>query len=155
MDVPDATNNERTMWGAARAGTPTAAIRLSDDVLIAVDPGCMDALPGAQVGIALRSGFDQFVAHFTMAMVPARLGKRQRYERATARIRNPRLAPGQYMVDVAVAIDGVRIFDYVVRGASFRVHESDVYGTGYQVKAEQGVVYLTGDWAIEPLELPE
>lgn len=44
MDVPDATNNERTMWGAARAGTPTAAIRLSDDVLIAVDPGCMDAL---------------------------------------------------------------------------------------------------------------
>lgn len=132
--------------------SPTEAIRMGEDLRIAVDLEGHERCPGAQIGVAIRAGNDEFVAHFTTAMSPER-GPRNRAsrERALAVIRGARLNAGTYTVDAAVAVDGVRIFDYVARAARFKIVESDVYGNGYRVKPEQGVVFVEGDWRIVPL----
>jgi lipopolysaccharide transport system ATP-binding protein len=134
-------------------GHPVNKIQMGSDLIIAVELKGLKGYPDAQVGIAFRSLMDQFVAHFTTAMKPALFrGQRMEFELAIARIPRLPFNRGLYGIDVAVAIDGVRIFDYVERAADFEIVEADVYGTGYRLKLEQGTVFLDGLWEIVGFE---
>jgi lipopolysaccharide transport system ATP-binding protein len=134
-------------------GHPVNKLQMGSDLIIVMELEGLKGYPDAQVGIAFRSLMDQFVAHFTTAMRPARFrGQRTEFELAIARIPRLPFNRGPYWIDVAVAIDGVRIFDYVERAVDFEIVEADVYGTGYRIKPEQGTVFLDGLWEIIGLE---
>lgn len=58
------------------------------------------------------------------------------------------LTPGIYWVDLGIYQYHEGYLEYFERAASFEVVEADVYGSGYRVPGEFGIVYVDGRWTI-------
>lgn len=66
-------------------------------------------------------------------------------------IREPTLTPGHYYLTVSVGPHQNRLVDKVEKIIEFDVHSLDIYGTGYLVTQEDGVVAMKCDVAVEQL----
>lgn len=73
---------------------------------------------------------------------------RTKREVAVLNVEELPFTPNQYYLAVSVIRSHGRI-DYAERAATFTVAEDDVYGTGRQIAAQYGVIYIKGAWSIQ------
>ncbi|MBN1569586.1 MAG: ABC transporter ATP-binding protein [Acidobacteria bacterium] len=66
-------------------------------------------------------------------------------------IQDPVLTPDHYYITVSVGPHQNRLIDKLEKIVEFDVHSLDIYGTGYLVTQEDGVVAMKCDVAVEPL----
>jgi hypothetical protein len=74
--------------------------------------------------------------------------KRKVKEKATLILPRLPLTPNTYWISISAGNKIERI-DYVDRAISFTIVEADVYGSGYQVTHDYGLIFLDGKWEIE------
>jgi lipopolysaccharide transport system ATP-binding protein len=67
------------------------------------------------------------------------------YNRVRCRLRNLRLLPGSYLLNIALG-DGTEYLDRVDGAVRFSVEPTDVYGTGHIPSSRHGVIALETDW---------
>lgn len=103
----------------------------------------------AMIGIIFKSRDDQRLASTNDGMSCSRVDQpRENLEEAVFTLRHIPFTPGTYSIAVAIARKGSGRIDYVDRAAVFSVIDADIYGTGYQVTASNGIIYLDGSWEI-------
>jgi len=64
-------------------------------------------------------------------------------------IRQPTLVPGRYTLTVSVGSHQNYLVDKIEKVISFDVHPMDIYGTGYLLVPEDGVVAMKCDVSVE------
>jgi lipopolysaccharide transport system ATP-binding protein len=69
----------------------------------------------------------------------------ERYDRVRCRLRNLRLLPGGYLLNVALG-DGTDFLDRVEGAGRFSIEPTDVYGTGRLPSTRHGVLAPEADW---------
>ncbi|RJR07413.1 ABC transporter ATP-binding protein [Candidatus Parcubacteria bacterium] len=103
----------------------------------------------ASVGIIFKSNDDQRLAGVNTSMICSHIDQpRAKKESAILRILQVPFTPGSYWIAISIAQVGSRRLDCVENAAQFYVIDADVYGTGYQVNANYGLVYLNANWEI-------
>lgn len=63
-------------------------------------------------------------------------------------IPNLLLCPGDYLITISAAEPGNALIDKVENAIGFHVYQRDIYGTGYLLTEEDGVVALQGDFKV-------
>jgi lipopolysaccharide transport system ATP-binding protein len=106
-----------------------------------------DTLAGA--GIIIKdqhgfqvAGFNTYMAFPPPHSIPARA-------LICFNLNGPRLNPGRYLVTCSIGDHQSSLVDKVEDCASFEVHQQDIYGTGYLLTGEDGVVALDCEVSIE------
>jgi len=103
----------------------------------------------SMIGITIKSQSDQWLASINTGMNSVfKSRKRNEKERATLYVPRIPLTPDTYWISISAGNKLERI-DYVERAISFTVVEADVYGSGYQVTHDYGLIFLDGKWKIE------
>jgi lipopolysaccharide transport system ATP-binding protein len=107
-----------------------------------------DALAGA--GIIIKdqrgfqvAGFNTYMAFPPPHSIPAR-------GRVSFNVNGPSLNPGRYLVTCSLGDHQSSLVDKVEDCALFEIQESDIYGTGYLLTSEDGVVALDCEVTITP-----
>ncbi len=132
----------------------SGGIRIGDPLELVVELDGLAEIPGAYVGVELRSDLDQRLVTFHGKMKPAREHHpRRTREEMLLRIDPLPLMPGRYWVSLGVwDPNRNRLADQVRRAASFDVTPANVYGTGYSVRPEEGAIFLDFEWELRPME---
>ena len=125
-------------------GIATNSVTMGSSVNITVDVASLCDYQSADVGMFIKTSTGQSLAHFTTAMVRPRPSHRTERERIKFSLSNLPFVHGELWIDVYVAQEGVRYLDHIDQAASFNIEEKDVYGNGYQLRPEYGIVYLNG-----------
>ena len=116
---------------------------------IRIDVEGLSEFTASMLGITIKSHSDQWIASINSGMNSIFMNKK-RNEREQATLFLPRLplTPDTYWISISAGNKLERI-DYVDRAISFTVVEADVYGSGYQVTHDYGIIFLDGKWEIE------
>lgn len=132
------------------ARVPAETFLMGDCLCLRIELAGLNAHPHCEVGIIVKSLSGDWLAIFNTGMKPpkAPLARRQ-HELLTLQIPRLPLIPGSYRIDVSAAQQGVGRIDYVENAAEFQVVDSDIYGTGYAPRSNQGVFFLDGVWDID------
>ena len=130
-------------------GGPQSAFLMGQGMTVAIDVEDIADCRDAVIGAIFKSDGGQRVAGISTAMTGVRVeSPRSPREQAVLRIPQVPFLPGRYWLDVSITRGRSGRIDYVDRAAQFTVVEGDVYGTGYHLSADYGVVYLQGSWEI-------
>jgi lipopolysaccharide transport system ATP-binding protein len=151
-------NREKTHLRRVRLLNPLAepvgTFRMGQPLTIAIEVEGLDELSGAIVGVDLSNEFGKSMATFHTRMKPARESRvRTRREQYTFDVGPLPLMPGRYWVNVGVwdTVAGHGA-DRVERAAAFDVVSADVYGSGYEVKTQEGSMFVNFVWEVAPLD---
>lgn len=130
-------------------GNPQDTFLMGHEMIIAVEVEGMPDSRDTLVGAIFKSSQDQWLASTNTGMTCSRVDQpRQPREVAILRVPQIPFTPGSYWIDISVTHGSMYRIDYVDRAARFSVIEADVYGTGYRVSADYGVIYLNATWEI-------
>ncbi len=118
---------------------------------IEIDVEGVSAIPGAWIGVIFHSSLGHTIASINTGMTKTRVAQ-PRSAPETARLKIPRLpfTPGSYWISVSITRGLLGRVDYCDRAVKFQVESGDVYGTGYALSGENGLVFLDGSWEIVP-----
>ena len=134
-------------------GNPQNAFLMGQGITVAIDVDGMADYRDAVIGAIFKSDGGQRVAGINTAMTGVRVeSPRGPREQAILQIPQLPFLPGRYSVDVSITHGRSGRIDYVDRACQFTVVEGDVYGTGYHLSADYGVVYVQGSWEIRKSE---
>lgn len=130
-------------------GMPQDNFLMGQEMIIVVDVEDMSDYHDAWIGIVFKSRDEQRLAGINTGMTCSHVGQpRQKREVAILRIPELPFTPGSYWLSVSVTRSKFGRIDYIDHAAQFFVAEADIYGTGYQVSADYGVIYLNASWEI-------
>jgi lipopolysaccharide transport system ATP-binding protein len=132
---------------------PTQTIRMGDGLSVIVEVDGLHDMPGAFVGLDLRSDLDQAIATFHGRMKPPRRSRAGRVrEEVVFELGALPLMPGRYWFSIGVW-DPNRsgLADRVERAIGFDVVPADVYGSGYDVQPREGTVFADFEWEVRPV----
>ncbi len=129
-------------------GNPAEMFGTGQPLTLIIDMEGVNDLGSAQVGVIIKSDADQWLANFNSGMRPPPPHERSTHEQAILRVPKLPFVPGSYWIDVSIAQKNIGRLDYVERAATIRIIEHDVYGSGYTVSSQDGVIYLDGHWEI-------
>ncbi len=131
-------------------GEPQDTFLMGQKMTIIVDVEGMSDYRDAWIGIIFKSRDDQWLAGINTGMTCSHVDQpRQKKEIAVLHIQQLPFTPGAYWIDISVTQGRTGRIDYIDRAAQFFVAEADVYGTGYNVSADYGVIYLNATWEIK------
>jgi hypothetical protein len=130
----------------------TGSLRMGEPLTVVIDLEGLNQVPGAYVGIELRSDFDQKLATFSAPMKPARAAHpRSHREELVFELGELPVQPGRYWINVGVWDPSQNRFaDRVERAASFDVTSANVYGSGYSTRPEEGALFIDFQWELRP-----
>jgi lipopolysaccharide transport system ATP-binding protein len=130
-------------------GIPQDTFQMGQEMTIIVDVEDMSDYRDAWIGIIFKSRDDQWLAGISTGMTCSHVDQ-PRHKREKAILHVPQLpfTPGVYWIGISITRGRSGRIDYVDRAAQFIVVEADVYGTGYHVSADYGVIYLNAKWEI-------
>lgn len=106
----------------------------------------MSASPSDECTVVISRATGEKVCTMNTEFVSAERGRR---EIATLTIPKLSLTSGDYWIDLGVYRLVHGYIQYITRAGQFHVHEDDVYGSGYVVRADQGYFYLDAAWRVE------
>jgi len=131
-------------------GKPQDTFLMGQEMTLIVDVEGMSDYRDAWIGIIFKSNDDKWLAGISTGMTCSHVDQ-PRQKREIAVLHVPRLpfTPGSYWVGISVTRGRLGRIDYVDRAAQFFVTEADVYGTGYRVSSEYGVIYMNATWEIK------
>ena len=132
---------------------PIKTIRMGDGLSVVIEVDGLGDMPGAFVGIDLRSDLDQAIATFHGRMKPPRRSHAGHgREEVVFDLGALPLMPGRYWFSIGVW-DPNRsgLADRVERAISFDVVPADVYGSGYDVQSREGTVFADFEWEVRPV----
>ena len=122
---------------------------MGQKMMIRVNIEGLSRFNDSMLGITIKSHSDQWVASINTGMNSVfKNQKRSEKEQATLLLPRLPLTPDTYWISISAGSKLERI-DYVDRAISFTVVEADVYGSGYQVTRDYGIIFLDGKWEIE------
>jgi lipopolysaccharide transport system ATP-binding protein len=123
--------------------------QMGEQMSLVVDVEGMSDYRDALIGIIFKSRDDQWLASLSSGMSCSHIDyPRQKKEQAILSIPHLPFTPGSYCIAITVARKGIGRIDYINNAAVFSVTDADIYGTGYQVTAINGVFYLNASWSI-------
>lgn len=133
-------------------GHPAETLLMGSPMRIELETEGISEFRSAQVGVMIKTESEVRVCNFNTGMSPP--ARNPGEGRQVFRLDIPRipLAPGPYWIDAAVAQKSSGRLDFVDRAGKFFVEQSDVYGSGYQLKRGDGVIFLDGSWTTLPAE---
>jgi lipopolysaccharide transport system ATP-binding protein len=108
--------------------------------------GYFDTLAGAGIIIKDQYGFQVAAFNTYMAFPPPHSIPGSGSVRFS--INGPLLNPGRYLITCSIGDHQSRLVDKIEDCKSFEIHEQDIYGTGYLLTSEDGVVALDCDVSI-------
>jgi hypothetical protein len=73
-------------------------------------------------------------------------------EKLVCEVKSLPLVPGNYWISVGVANQKAVVVDEVIRATSFTVVGTDLYGSGHQLRSDEGLVFLDFDWHREGVD---
>jgi lipopolysaccharide transport system ATP-binding protein len=127
---------------------PRDGFQMGRELNIRVDLDGLSDCPNSAIGIIFKNHAGQTIAGINTSMSCAYLEEtRSRFEYGLLRIPRLHFVPGNYSIAVSITSDEARV-DYIDHAASFSVEASDVYGTGFRVGSEYGLLYIEGAWEI-------
>ncbi len=131
---------------------PTDQFLTGQTVTIVIDMKDFNQVRLPKLGVSVVTATDQlvFVAHTRMRPLSFEQRHRDGVEQIELHIPDLPLVPGHYWVNVSVfdAADGSER-DHIGRAAELRVvGGSNVYGTGYQPRPADGLVYVEHEWKV-------
>src|SRR5690606_20133892 len=91
---------------------------------------------------------DQWLAIINTGMCPPLLHEDGDEQQAILTIPNLPFVPGDYWIDLSLAVRPEGRVDYVERAVRLSVEPNDIYGSGYTVTSRDGVVFIDGSWQI-------
>jgi hypothetical protein len=122
---------------------------MGGEMTITVDVEGLSDYYDAWIGVTFKSMSDQWLASINTGMRCSHIDEpRQRTELAILHVRQLPFTPGSYWIAISATRGRFGRVDYVDRAARFFISDADVYGTGYQVSADYGLVYLNASWEI-------
>lgn len=131
-------------------GRPRDTFLMGQEMTIVVNVEGMSDYHDAWIGIIFKSRDDQWLAAINTGMTCSHIDQpRQKRELAILHVPQLPFTPGSYWIGISVTRGRSGRMDYVDRAARFLVAEADVYGTGYQITADLGVIYLNATWEIK------
>jgi lipopolysaccharide transport system ATP-binding protein len=126
--------------------------QMGQKMVIRVDIQNLGEFRDSMIGITIKSETDQWLASINTGMNGEfKDEERNAREQATLVIPHLPFTPNTYWISISAG-NKLERFDYVDRAISFNVLESDVYGTGYQVTNNYGLIFLNGKWIIENMK---
>jgi lipopolysaccharide transport system ATP-binding protein len=129
--------------------TSQDTFQMGQEMTIVVDIEGMSDYNNTWIGVIFKSMDDQRLAGVSTGMTCSYVEQlRQKKELAILHIPQLPFTPGTYWIDISVTRGRSGRIDYIDRAAQFIVYEADVYGTGYHVSADYGVIYLNATWEI-------
>jgi lipopolysaccharide transport system ATP-binding protein len=129
---------------------PQDVFLMGQQMQLVIDLSGFSSYRDAIIGVIIKSNTDQWIASINTAMTCSHVDQpRKTNEQAVLRIPRVPFTPGSYWIDVSITQQGMGRLDYAEHAGNFTVTEADVYGSGYQVSAYFGVVYLSADWHIK------
>ena len=133
-----------------QTGVPQNAFRMGQPLVVEVELEGFADVPDGILGVTFKSNTGQWLASLNTGMRCDRIAS-PRTRRETARLRIPRLpfTPGTFTISISVTHGRVARHDYVDQAIGFHVVGADVYGSGYEVSAKYGLIFLDGAWQIE------
>ena len=130
-------------------GVPQDTFQMGQEMFIVIDVEGMSDYHNAWIGVIFKSRDDQRLSGISTGMTCSHVEyPRQKKESAILRIPQIPFTPGSYWIAISVTRGKFGRIDYVDHAAQFFVAEADIYGTGYQVSADYGVIYLDATWEI-------
>jgi lipopolysaccharide transport system ATP-binding protein len=122
---------------------------MGQKMLIRVTLEGLSEFSDSMIGVTIKSQSDQWLASINTGMNSVfKNRKRKEKEQATLLVPRLPLTPDTYWISISAGNKLERI-DYVDRAISFTVVDADVYGSGYQVTHDYGLIFLDGKWEIE------
>ncbi len=132
------------------SGEVTTAFRMGQPMTLEIALDNMSASPSDECTVVIFRATGEKVCTMNTRMntefVSAERGRR---EIATLTIPKLPLTSGDYWIDLGVYRLVHGYIQYITRAGQFHVHEDDVYGSGYVVRADQGYFYLDAVWRVE------
>lgn len=129
-------------------GQPTTTFECSHPLQLRIDVEGLSNIPSALVGAIFKSNADQWLANINTGMVRPEILEVADQQTAILELSPLPFVPGQYHIDLSVAIRGVGRIDFVEHALDFTVVPYDLYGTGYTVSDRDGIVYLNANWKL-------
>ena len=134
-----------------KVGDITDTVSMGEKLVVEIDVEGLRDFRGSQVAVIIKSDTGQWLSNFNTGMKPpADYGAREPMETVTLELPVVPYVTGNYFMDVSVAQKGVGRLDAVENAIPLHVTDNDVYGSGYSLTQKDGVVYLDGDWRIQP-----
>lgn len=132
-------------------GRQNGEIRMGESFSVTIRLQNMRMFPNTQVAVIFKSRMDQWLANFNTGMKPPKDRPDSDTQEYTVHVPHMPFTPGSYWIDVSVGHKTGGRVDAVENVASVDVLESDVYGSGYEIRNADGVIYLNGDWSARTL----
>lgn len=131
-------------------GIPQDTFQMGQEITIIVDVEGMSDYRDAWIGIIFKARDDQWLAGISTGMTCSHVDQpRHKREKAILNIPQLPFTPGSYWIGISITRGRSGRIDYVDRAAQIFVVAADVYGTGYHVSADYGVIYLNATWEIK------
>ena len=130
-------------------GVLRGTFRMGQPMTVEVEVEGLSDLPDGMIGVTFKSRDGTWLASLNTGMRCERVVS-PRARREVARLRMPRLpfTPGLYTLAVSVTHGQLTRVDYIDPAIDFTIVGADVYGSGYEVSAKYGVIFLDGAWEI-------
>ena len=137
-----------------KVGDLTDTVSMGERLVVEIDVEGLREFRGSQVAVIIKSDTGQWLSNFNTGMKPpAGYEPREAIETVTLDLPVVPYVTGNYFMDISVAQKGVGRLDAVENAIPLHVTDNDVYGSGYSLSHKEGVVYLNGDWSIQPKQL--
>jgi lipopolysaccharide transport system ATP-binding protein len=130
-------------------GELRSTFSMGAEMVLEIDVDGLNQINNGWLGILFRTHTGQLVAGINTGMrPPASSGPRA--ARETFRLCLPALpfTPGTYTISVSATRGLQHRVDYVDVAGRFSVIAADVYGSGYPMTSDSGLVFLDGRWEI-------
>jgi hypothetical protein len=127
---------------------PTATVMTGSPVSIEYELEGFDELGDAQTGIVFKDQYGNRVATFNTGMRPPEHYEAANRQLVTLKTSRFPFTPGEYAIDIGIGQRSSGRLDYVPDAFRLSVVCGDVYSTGYELKAQDGVVFFDGEWSI-------
>jgi lipopolysaccharide transport system ATP-binding protein len=134
------------------AGAPATTLRAGEGFTLEIEVEQLTSVPGANVGFDIRSEFDQTVTTVQTKMRPPDGKNKSEREKLVCEVKSLPLVPGTYWISVGVANQKAIVVDEVIRATSFTVVATDLYGSGHQLRSDEGLIFLDFDWHREEVD---
>jgi lipopolysaccharide transport system ATP-binding protein len=123
---------------------------------VVVEVEGLNEISGGFVSVQLYSDLDKRLATFHGHMKPPRRAHaRNQREEVVFELETLPLMPGRYWLGLTVwDPNWNRPADRVERAASFEITVANVYGSGHEVRPEEGAIFIDFEWELRPVESP-
>jgi lipopolysaccharide transport system ATP-binding protein len=130
-------------------GVPQDTFLMGKNMKIVVELDGLSDYRAGLVGLLIYASDGRQLTSINTQMSCSHIDEpRMRKQKAILDIHHVPFTPGTYSISFSVTDGNSGRVDFVDNAAAFHVLEADVYGTGFNVSAKYGVMYLDATWKI-------